>query len=363
MHATTLSGSCCSRSRNRARGRGGRGGVSGAVRALPPRPVLPLDLPLLPVQQGAPAGRHGGAVLRGAPRRARLTARATSLRLALRRRRHAVALPRRARAGGAGLDIARERAIEVLPTHATPEAVAGCTSSASTTSASASSRSTTGCSATSAGSTRQRTTASRWTVVGAFGCVNADLIFDVAFVEPDVFLRDLEACCRSGVEQISTYPLMHFGYTPFGRKEHDPRGSTRCCGARVSWPTGWDTSGARSGRSRGAAPRSTPRSRASSTSAAARARSPSPAPTSSSTTSGSRLRARRSRRAGCRSPAGRGSAHVARRSTTPSGSCMRRASTWRASSGFPRGRVGHAAARDAPSARLPRAAATTAGST
>lgn len=59
--------------------------------------------------------------------------------------------------------------------------------------------------------------------VGAFECVNADLIFDVAFVEPGVFLRDFEACCRSGVEQISTYPLMHFGYTPFGRKSHDPR--------------------------------------------------------------------------------------------------------------------------------------------
>ena len=57
--------------------------------------------------------------------------------------------------------------------------------------------------------------------VGRFGCVNADLIFDVAFVEPGVFLRDLETCCRSGVDQISTYPLMHFGYTPFGRAAHD----------------------------------------------------------------------------------------------------------------------------------------------
>ena len=59
--------------------------------------------------------------------------------------------------------------------------------------------------------------------VGDFSCVNADLIFDVAFVEPDVFLRDFEECCRAGVDQISTYPLMHFGYTPFGKAQEQPQ--------------------------------------------------------------------------------------------------------------------------------------------
>lgn len=58
--------------------------------------------------------------------------------------------------------------------------------------------------------------------VGDFACVNADLIFDVAFVEPEVFLRDFAECCRSEVDQISTYPLMHFGYTPFGKTTHSP---------------------------------------------------------------------------------------------------------------------------------------------
>jgi oxygen-independent coproporphyrinogen-3 oxidase len=59
--------------------------------------------------------------------------------------------------------------------------------------------------------------------VGSFACVNADLIFDVAFAEPSVFLRDFEACCRSRVDQISTYPLMHFGFTPFGKAPHAPK--------------------------------------------------------------------------------------------------------------------------------------------
>jgi coproporphyrinogen III oxidase-like Fe-S oxidoreductase len=59
--------------------------------------------------------------------------------------------------------------------------------------------------------------------VDEFACVNADLIFDTAFSEPSVFLRDFELCCRAGVDQISTYPLMHFGYTPFGKAPHARR--------------------------------------------------------------------------------------------------------------------------------------------
>lgn len=61
------------------------------------------------------------------------------------------------------------------------------------------------------------------TTVGELSCVNADLIFDVAFVARDVFLRDFEECCRANVDQISTYPLMHFGYTPFGKLPEHPR--------------------------------------------------------------------------------------------------------------------------------------------
>ena len=57
--------------------------------------------------------------------------------------------------------------------------------------------------------------------VGDFACVNADLIFDLAFVEPVVFLCDFEECCRAHVDQISTYPLLHFGHTPFGKSPHN----------------------------------------------------------------------------------------------------------------------------------------------
>jgi menaquinone C8-methyltransferase len=123
-----------------------------------------------------------------------------------------------------GLEVVHERAIEVLPTHATPDGVARIRAL--------------GFDYVSLGiqsfddrmlrhlgrlNTAAENRLALERCVGAFGCVNADLIFDVAFVEPGVFLRDFEACCRSGVEQISTYPLMHFGYTPFGKKAHVPR--------------------------------------------------------------------------------------------------------------------------------------------
>jgi coproporphyrinogen III oxidase-like Fe-S oxidoreductase len=123
-----------------------------------------------------------------------------------------------------GLDVADERAIEVLPTHATVGGVARIREL--------------GFDYVSLGiqsfddrmlrhlgrlNTAEENRLALERCVGAFGCVNADLIFDVAFVEPAVFLRDFETCCRLGVEQISTYPLMHFGYTPFGKKAHAPR--------------------------------------------------------------------------------------------------------------------------------------------
>ena len=121
------------------------------------------------------------------------------------------------------MTVERERAIEVMPNHATPETVAelhalgfdyvslGIQSFDPRMLRHLGRLNT-------AGDNRRALEAT----VGSFGCVNADLIFDVAFVEPDVFLRDLETCCRSGVDQISTYPLMHFGFTPFGKAAHDP---------------------------------------------------------------------------------------------------------------------------------------------
>jgi oxygen-independent coproporphyrinogen-3 oxidase len=59
--------------------------------------------------------------------------------------------------------------------------------------------------------------------VGMFDCVDIDLIFDVSFNDQNVFLADLGRCFETGVEQVSTYPLMRFGYTPFGKTRHDPK--------------------------------------------------------------------------------------------------------------------------------------------
>ena len=62
---------------------------------------------------------------------------------------------------------------------------------------------------------------------GQFDCVDVDLIFDVAFADESIFLRDLEICFQAGVDQVSTYPLMRFGYTPFGKARHQPRSEHR----------------------------------------------------------------------------------------------------------------------------------------
>jgi menaquinone C8-methyltransferase len=59
--------------------------------------------------------------------------------------------------------------------------------------------------------------------VGRFRCVDVDLLFDTAFARPEVLLTDLAACFAMGVDQVSTYPLMRFGYTPFGKRRHQPR--------------------------------------------------------------------------------------------------------------------------------------------
>jgi menaquinone C8-methyltransferase len=58
-----------------------------------------------------------------------------------------------------------------------------------------------------------------------FGCVDVDLIVDVAWEDDDTlrgaFLADVDVCLAMGVDQLSTYPLMRFGYTPFGTAHHD----------------------------------------------------------------------------------------------------------------------------------------------
>jgi len=58
-----------------------------------------------------------------------------------------------------------------------------------------------------------------------FDTVDVDLIVDVAWDDDHrlagAFLTDVAACFEMGVEQVSTYPLMRFGYTPFGAAGHD----------------------------------------------------------------------------------------------------------------------------------------------
>lgn len=63
--------------------------------------------------------------------------------------------------------------------------------------------------------------------VERFDTVDVDLIVDVAWEDDPVlagaFLRDVAECFAIGVDQVSTYPLMRFGYTPFGVARHDRR--------------------------------------------------------------------------------------------------------------------------------------------
>lgn len=60
-----------------------------------------------------------------------------------------------------------------------------------------------------------------------FRVVDVDLIFDVAYDEPCLLLDDLAEAFSHCVDQVSTYPLMRFGYTPFGKAEHDRRAEHR----------------------------------------------------------------------------------------------------------------------------------------
>jgi len=59
--------------------------------------------------------------------------------------------------------------------------------------------------------------------LGVFDCVDVDLIFDSAYDDPATLLDDLTTCFRYEVDQVSTYPLMRFGFTPFGKGRHARR--------------------------------------------------------------------------------------------------------------------------------------------
>nr|WP_239579869.1 radical SAM protein [Microlunatus panaciterrae] len=63
--------------------------------------------------------------------------------------------------------------------------------------------------------------------LGRFALVDVDLIVDVAWEDrdafPGAFIDDVRTCFALGVDQVSTYPLMRFGFTPFGTARHDRR--------------------------------------------------------------------------------------------------------------------------------------------
>jgi oxygen-independent coproporphyrinogen-3 oxidase len=65
------------------------------------------------------------------------------------------------------------------------------------------------------------------TAVGRYSCVDVDLIFDAAYDRPQVLLDDLATCFEYGVDQVSAYPLMRFGFTPFGKSRHHRAGEHR----------------------------------------------------------------------------------------------------------------------------------------
>jgi oxygen-independent coproporphyrinogen-3 oxidase len=121
-----------------------------------------------------------------------------------------------------------ERAVEVLPTHATPKRLDALANI--------------GFTAVSIGAQsfhdavlrrlcRPHDAATSLAAVenarGGFDCVDVDLIVDVAWEDDETmagaFLDDVRTCFDLGVDQVSTYPLMRFGYTPFGATRHDRR--------------------------------------------------------------------------------------------------------------------------------------------
>ncbi len=124
------------------------------------------------------------------------------------------------------IPVSGERAIEVLPTHATPQRLDALRDM--------------GFTAVSIGAQSfhdevlnrlhrpHDASTARAAVVaaaGRFDLVDVDLIVDVELDDrlSGAFLRDLTDCFTLGVDQVSTYPLMRFGYTPFGTTRHDRR--------------------------------------------------------------------------------------------------------------------------------------------
>ena len=126
----------------------------------------------------------------------------------------------------AQIPVAGERAVEVLPTHGTAERLA-CLREVGFTAVSIGAQSFHDDVLRrlrrphDAAQARSAVVAA----VGRFELVDVDLIVDVELDDQlqGAFLADLEACFALGVDQVSTYPLMRFGYTPFGRARHDRR--------------------------------------------------------------------------------------------------------------------------------------------
>lgn len=122
------------------------------------------------------------------------------------------------------IPVTGERAIEVLPTHATPERLAKLEQMGITyVSLGAQSFDDRMLRYLKRPGTAENNYRALDHVAGRFACVDVDLIFDVAFDDETIFLHDVETCFIAGVEQVSTYPLMRFGYTPFGKATHDHR--------------------------------------------------------------------------------------------------------------------------------------------
>lgn len=126
------------------------------------------------------------------------------------------------------IPVSGERAVEVLPTHGTAERLDGLATMGITAVS-------IGAQSFHDGVLRQLrrphdAAASRAAVenaLGRFACVDVDLIVDVEWEDehafPGAFLDDVRTCLSLGVDQVSTYPLMRFGYTPFGTARHDRR--------------------------------------------------------------------------------------------------------------------------------------------
>jgi oxygen-independent coproporphyrinogen-3 oxidase len=128
----------------------------------------------------------------------------------------------------ARIPVSGERAVEVLPTHGTPERL-DALAAAGFTAVSIGAQSFHDAVLTRLHRPHDAET-SRSAVRAAkdrFDCVDVDLIVDVELEDEadlrGVFVADVRTCFEMGVDQVSTYPLMRFGYTPFGVARHDRR--------------------------------------------------------------------------------------------------------------------------------------------